>query len=99
MQYDYRDLATGPREGGNYYLNFKRYWDQDLGQHTFNQWDAAVEQYFPYWNKTRVVAVRLALVATHSRKGRPFRFTWSPRSAAMKTCEGLHVIGSMTRAR
>ena len=32
-------------------------------------------------------------------KGRPFRFTWSPRSAATNSCEGLNVTGSMTRAR
>jgi uncharacterized protein DUF1254 len=72
IQYDYRDLPTGPRSGGNYYLNFRRYWDQSLGQHTFNSWDTAVEQYFPYWNKTRVVALRLAMVATQA-KGRADR--------------------------
>ena len=78
VQYDYRDLPTGPREGGNYYVHFTRYWDQDLGQHTFNYWDAAVEQYFPYWNKTHVVAVRLALMATQAEKGQTIPFYLEP---------------------
>jgi len=78
VQYDYRDLPTGPRQGGNYYLNFKRYWDQELGQHTFNQWDTVVEQYFPYWNKTRVVAVRLAMVATQATEGQTVPFYLEP---------------------
>jgi len=78
VQYDYRDLPTGPRSGGNYYLNFRRYWDQSLGQHTFNNWDTAVEQYFPYWNKTRVVALRLAMVATQAREGQTVPFYLQP---------------------
>ena len=78
MQYDYRDLPTGPRAGGNYYLHFRRYWDQDLGRHTFNSWDTAVEQYFPYWNKTRVVALRLAMVATQAGEGQTVPFYLEP---------------------
>jgi hypothetical protein len=77
-QYDYRDLPTGPRQGGNYYVHFKRYWDQELARHTFNQWDSAVEQYFPYWNKTRVVAVRLAMVATQAPEGQTVPFYLEP---------------------
>jgi len=77
-QYDYRDLPTGPRDGGNYYLHFRRYWDQDLGRHTFNSWDTAVEQYFPYWNKTRVVALRLAMVATQAGEGQTVPFYLEP---------------------
>jgi outer membrane protein assembly factor BamA len=69
VQYDYRDLPTGPRSGGNYYVHLRRYWDQDLGRHTFNSWDSAVEQYFPYWNRTRVVALRLAMIATQAEEG------------------------------
>ena len=78
VQYDYRDLPTGPRAGGNYYLHFRRYWDQDLGRHTFNSWDTAVEQYFPYWNKTRVVALRLAMVATQAGEGQTVPFYLEP---------------------
>ena len=88
-QYDYRDLPTGPREGGNYYVNFKRYWDQDLGQHTFNQWDTAVEQYFPYWNKTRVVALRLALVATIAPEGQTVPFYLEPTLGGNENLRGF----------
>jgi len=88
-QYDYRDLPTGPREGGNYYVNFKRYWDQDLGRHTFNQWDMAVEQYFPYWNKTRVVALRLAMVATIAPEGQTVPFYLEPTLGGNENLRGF----------
>ncbi len=78
VQYDYRDLPTGPRSGGNYYVHLRRYWDQDLGRHTFNSWDSAVEQYFPYWNRTRVVALRLAMVATQAGEGQTIPFYLEP---------------------
>ena len=88
-QYDYRDLPTGPRQGGNYYVNFKRYWDQDLGRHTFNQWDTVVEQYFPYWNKTRVVALRLALVATIAPEGQTVPFYLEPTLGGNENLRGF----------
>ena len=47
VQYDYRDLPTGPRSGGNYYVHLRRYWDQDLGRHTFNSWDYCGGAIFP----------------------------------------------------
>jgi outer membrane protein assembly factor BamA len=89
VQYDYRDLPTGPREGGNYYLHFKRYWDQELGRHTFNQWDTAVEQYFPYWNKTRVVAVRLAMIATQVNEGQTVPFYLQPTLGGNEVLRGF----------
>jgi outer membrane protein assembly factor BamA len=89
VQYDYRDLETGPREGGNYYMHFTRYWDQDLGQHTFNHWDAAVEQYFPYWNKTHVVAVRLALMATQADPGQTIPFYLEPTLGGNERLRGF----------
>jgi outer membrane protein assembly factor BamA len=78
LQYDYRDLAAGPRSGGNYYARFTRYWDQDLGLHTFHKLDAAAEQYLPYWNKTRVVALRLSGVLTYANEGSSVPFYLQP---------------------
>ncbi len=78
LQYDYRDLATGPRAGGNYYVTYWRYWDRELNRHNFNQLDAAVEQYIPYWNQTRVVLLRLAAVATIARKDQTVPFYLQP---------------------
>lgn len=78
LQYDYRDLPSGPRTGGNYYAEYTRYWDKSLGMHDFNYLDTAVEQYFPYWNKTRVIAVRMAAVMSWTRDDQTVPFYLEP---------------------
>ena len=78
LQYDYRDLPSGPRTGGNYYAKYTRYWDRDLRRHDFNLLDAAVEQYIPYWNKTRVIALRLAAVMSWTRDDQTVPFYLQP---------------------
>jgi outer membrane protein assembly factor BamA len=78
VQYDYRDLPSGPRTGGNYYAEYTRYWDQTLNKHDFNYLDTAVEQYIPYWNKTRVIAIRLAAVMTFTREDQTVPFYLEP---------------------
>ena len=88
-QFDNRDLSTGPREGGNYYVHYTRYWDQDLGRHTFNKWDTAVEQYFPYRNKTRVVAVRVAMTATQATDGQTVPFYLQPTLGGNEILRGF----------
>jgi outer membrane protein assembly factor BamA len=78
LQYDYRDLPTGPRTGGNYYAEYTRYWDRELDRHNFHLLDAAVEQYIPYWNMTNVLALRLAAVMAWSEPGNTVPFYMQP---------------------
>ena len=78
LQYDYRDLPSGPRTGGNYYSKYTHYWDKTLGRHDFNYLDSAVEQYIPYWNKTRVIAIRLASVLSWTREYQTVPFYLEP---------------------
>jgi outer membrane protein assembly factor BamA len=78
LQYDYRDLRTGPRSGGNYYARYTRHWDRDLHRHNFVQLDTAVEQYIPYWNKTRVVLLRFGTVMTWAADGQTVPFYLQP---------------------
>jgi len=74
VQLDFRDNPGGPRSGGNYYSRYTRYWDQDFGQHSFHRLESAAEQYIPYWNKTRVVALRLASVMVYAEPGQTVPF-------------------------
>ena len=78
LQFDYRDLPSGPRSGGNYFAKYTRYWDRTLGKHDFNYLDAAVEQYIPYWNRTRVIALRLATVMSWTRDDQTVPFYLEP---------------------
>jgi outer membrane protein assembly factor BamA len=59
---DYRDSRSGPRSGGLYGLRYREYWDIDLKEFAFRQWEMEVQQYVPYYNKGRVLALRAAVV-------------------------------------
>jgi len=89
LQYDYRDNPYGPRSGGNYYSRYTRYWDQDLGLHSFNRLESAVEQYVPYYNKTHVLALRLAAVMTYAREGQSVPFYLQPTLGGNKFLRGF----------
>lgn len=73
-QFDYRDNPGGPRSGGNYLAQYGRYVDQTLGRHSFERLDVELQQYFPFFNKRRVIALRgkTALSSPDAGKTVPF---------------------------
>ncbi len=54
---DVRDLKRGPRSGGFYGIEFRRYFDLDQGTYSHRQLDLEGQQFFPYFNEQRVVAL------------------------------------------
>lgn len=78
LQYDWRDNPEGPTQGGNYYSRYHRYWDQEAGRYTFHRLESAAEQYIPYFNKNRVIALRLATVMTYANDGQRVPFYLMP---------------------
>lgn len=74
LQLDYRDNPLGPRAGGNYTVRLDRYEDRKLGLHDFDRLEAEVQQYIPFFNKRRVIALRgkTALSYTDSGQRVPF---------------------------
>jgi len=59
---DSRDSRTGPRSGGVYGFRLRQYFDRTLETFTFPQGEFEFQQYLPYFNGTRVVALRAAAV-------------------------------------
>jgi surface antigen Omp85-like protein len=55
--YDTRDVPRGPRRGGFYGINFTRYVDMSGGRYTNRQLELEGQQFLPYFNATRVVAL------------------------------------------
>ena len=55
--YDTRDLPRGPKKGGFYGIELGRYVDVDEGKYTHRQLNVEGQQFIPYFNEQRVVAV------------------------------------------
>jgi outer membrane protein assembly factor BamA len=60
--FDARDSQTGPRRGGLYAARYREYWDVEQRNFAFRQTEFEVQQFFPYLNRSRVLAVRGAVV-------------------------------------
>jgi outer membrane protein assembly factor BamA len=63
-----RDLKSGPRSGGLYGARFRQYTDIGLHRYSFRQTEFEAQHYIPYFNKTRVIALR-ALAVLSFRDG------------------------------
>jgi outer membrane protein assembly factor BamA len=77
-QFDYRDNPLGPRNGGNYVLQYTRYEDRDLRLHDFNLLDIDLQQYVGFFNRSRVIALRAHTRLTDTRDGQTVPFYLQP---------------------
>lgn len=68
IDWDRRDSRTGPRSGGVLGMRYREYWDVDRKTFAFRQTEYEFQQYFPYYNRSRVLAVRSALVLTFPKE-------------------------------
>jgi hypothetical protein len=67
VAFDYRDAAAGSRAGGYYSFRYDQYRDQNLGRNSFGRGELDLMQYFPLFNKRRVIALRgRAITTVHS---------------------------------
>lgn len=78
LQYDYRDNPGGPRKGGNYVAKFTYYNDRDLKLHDFRRLDLEAQQYFPFHNDRRVIAVRTIAIMTFENPNQTIPFYIQP---------------------
>jgi outer membrane protein assembly factor BamA len=76
--FDSRDSQTGPRSGGVYGARYREYWDVERQQFAFRQTEFELQQYFPYFNKGRVLAVRGAIVLSFPNAGNAVPFYLQP---------------------
>lgn len=78
VQYDYRDNPGGPRSGGNYLAKFIYYDDRNLDLHTFRQLHIEAQQYFPFFNGRRVIALRARTILSFVSPGQSVPFYLQP---------------------
>lgn len=78
LGYDYRDFRSGPRNGGFYGFRYREYKDLDLGLYGFRQTELELQQYIPYFNATRVIALRVASTLSFGKDGQSVPFYLQP---------------------
>ena len=88
-QYDYRDNPGGPRAGGNYSFEYSRYLDQNLDLHSFQQLDLHLQQYIPFFNQRRIIALRGRSVLTFRDENQSIPFYMQPRLGGSDDLRGF----------
>ena len=78
-QYDTRDVRSGARSGGLYVASLRQYKDQELGKYSFRQAEFGAQHSFPYFNKTRVVALRIYSLLSFANEGQEVPFYLQPK--------------------
>lgn len=73
-QVDYRDNPGGPRSGGSYTAQYNIYRDQELNRFDFSRLTVDLQQYFPFFNQRRVVALRARTNHSFVREGQAVPF-------------------------
>jgi outer membrane protein assembly factor BamA len=89
LEYDWRDNPRGPRNGGHYYARHLRYWDQQLGLHSFHRLETGAEHYIPYWNRTRVIALQAHAIGSWTEAGQTVPFYLEPTLGGNQLLRGF----------
>ena len=76
--FDHRDLQSGPRSGGLYGVRFRQYSDVGLNKFSFRQSEFEAQYYLPYFNKTRVIALRASAVLSFRDSSQQVPFYLQP---------------------
>jgi len=76
--FDYRDNPAGPRSGGSYMARYLTYEDGALGRQDFRRLELDAQQYIPFFNKRRLVALRVGSQMSFTGDGRAVPFYLQP---------------------
>lgn len=77
-QFDYRDDPAGPKAGGNYVTEYTWHRDRTMGEYGFGRWDIDVQQYLPFFNRSRRFALRARATLTNPGDGQRVPFYLQP---------------------
>jgi hypothetical protein len=89
IQFDWRDNPGGPRSGGNYFAQYASYSDIQRSHYSFERVDLEAQQYIPFFNQRRVIALRGRVEATSPRRGNLVPFYLQPTLGGSEDLRGF----------
>lgn len=92
LQFDYRDTPFATRRGGNYFIQASKFLDRKLNLYDFWKVDAEAQQYLPFFNERRVIALRARTTFTGNESGRPLPFYMQPNLGGSETLRGYRAF-------
>ena len=78
LDVDSRDQPSDPHAGTHFRVELNRFSDRNFDQYSFRQIDSTIEQYFPFFNEKRVIALRARAVLSYPFSGNRLPFYMQP---------------------
>src|SRR5262245_13855206 len=85
---DYRDQPGNPRSGGRYVAAWTSFHDRKLSLYDFQQYDIEANQYLPFFNHRRVIALRAKSTFTQTATGQEVPFFLQPTLGGSEDLRG-----------
>jgi len=89
---DFRDLPANPHKGTAVVLDFHGYNAEQNGLYSFNWASAKVEQYIPFFNEKRVIALHGAVDMTFHNRNQVVPFYMQPTLGGFNTLRGFRTL-------
>ena len=88
-QLDWRDNPGGPRHGGNYLAAYRYYWDRAFDAFSFRRLELEAQQYIPFFNQRRVIALRARTERSYTNPGQKVPFYLQPTMGGSDDLRGF----------
>jgi hypothetical protein len=86
------DPELNPTSGTKIRLTYSRYSDRDFDQFSFQRWDVDAQQYIPFFNRTRTLALRVVLASADAESGNEVPFYLQPVLGGAYTLRGFRTF-------
>lgn len=78
LEFDSRDRAKDPHKGTHFLAKFNIFDDRKYDRYSFRQVEGSIEQYVPFFNQKRVIALRAKSVLCYPDSGQVVPFYMQP---------------------
>ena len=92
VEYDWRDHPSDTTSGGKYVAEYLVFSDRQLGRFGFHRVDLDVQQYIPFFNHKRVIALRGRSSLADPRQGQDVPFYQQPTLGGPDTLRGYRAF-------
>jgi hypothetical protein len=86
------DPERNPTIGTKIRLTYSRYSDRDFDQFSFQRWDVDAQQYIPFFNRSRTLALRVVLASADAESGNEVPFYLQPVLGGAYTLRGFRTF-------
>jgi outer membrane protein assembly factor BamA len=92
VRFDFRDLPDNPHKGTAVVLQGNRYLAEESGRYSFNRAFGSVEEYIPFFDRKRVIALHAAADMTFHNRDQVVPFYLQPTLGSFNDLRGFRPL-------